>query len=750
MKLSTKINLCLSVIFFLFIAVVAIINHQYKVIRENKKIENKAKEYIRSSESQIYEILSNLLLHQEDAVQFYLQRIKEKEELVDAQVVTIKEFIEDTKSQDCDPKYIKYKACINNNNNLYTLYIGIVYGHNNYGYLKKIYYIDTHEFLTFPQLWKVVFLFIPFVIVVFITISQMLKGIIIKPLSTISNKMEPLASGNFDIVLPNQKSCELKKLVKNISSIISALKLYQNKAKKNAKLAAIGQTTSMLAHDVRKPFSLIKSVLNSLDACKKDPVLLKDAKKAIGNSINHVELMINDIMDFASNVTLQVAPTPIGDVLTFSINIIAQHFSNAQVQLNYLFMHGHQPLLNGERMSRVIINIMSNAIEAMMAVDDLGDMFMWIQTIPIEMNNKKYMQLIIGNKGSHISEDDLPQLFESFFTKGKKGGIGIGLASAQKIVNLHGGEIIARNSVNPDGVEFVITLPMSDSVDMIQQNELPHTLADALLVSDQSITDDKRSQKVDQLKQNERSYKILLLEDEILYRASVRNTIKERADLSERITLYDAHTVDEAVTLLQKEAITHAIVDIDLADDKTGFEFLSIARDQYPNVMLMVHTNRCIDADKEKAFDLGASAFVPKPLTVGDLIDFLASEVIQRQPKGLPLNAQMQGACESAPGAYTRVREDCRRSGQHSRWAFNDSPSFLLVNDENYILTVLKSVLEDYMSANGIQATYHTALNYGVVEKRPSSVFPATLAILTYSHVRSGYEFTGGLESGHF
>jgi len=570
--------------------------------------------------------------------------------------------------------------------------------------------------------------------------SFIIAGQVLRPFQSIMeviNKYKNEHDGENNISLSLINNIEHVK--ETIIDLLDRLMTFEGIARSNAKLAAIGQTTSMLAHDVRKPFSLIKSVLNSLDACKKDPVWLSDAKKAIGNSIDHVELMINDIMDFASNVTVQVAPTPLADVLKFSINIIAQHFSNAQVQLSYLFMHGHQPLLNSERMSRVIINIMSNAIEAMIAVDDLDDMSMWVQTTPIETNNKKYMQLIIGNKGSHISDDDFPQLFESFFTKGKKGGIGIGLASAQKIVNLHGGEIIARNSVNPNGVEFVITLPMSDIVDIIQPNELPHMLADALLVSDQSIADDKRSQKIDQLKQNERSYKILLLEDEILYRASVRNTIKERADLSECITLYDAHTVDEAVTLLQKEAITHAIVDIDLADDKTGFEFLSIAREEYPDVMLMVHSNRCIDADKEKAFDLGASAFVPKPLTIDDLINFLSGAIVQKHSSAV-LSAspailtysRVRSGCELADALHLNASEqppDGRKNSTAHKHSFakvfdsqkSSTPdksnlSFLLVNDENYILTVLKLVLKDYMSAHGIDATYHTAINYKTSE----------------------------------
>jgi len=90
------------------------------------------------------------------------------------------------------------------------------------------------------------------------------------------------------------------------------------------------------------------------------------------------------------------------------------------------------------------------------------------------------------------------------------------------------------------------------------------------------------------------------------------------------LTLYDVQTVKDALSLLREEEITHAIVDIDLGEDKDGFDFLKAVQKEYTHLKCMVHSNRCIEEDKEKASMLGALAFVPKPLNLEHLVMFLS------------------------------------------------------------------------------------------------------------------------------
>jgi len=192
-------------------------------------------------------------------------------------------------------------------------------------------------------------------------------------------------------------------------------------------------------------------------------------------------------------------------------------------------------------------------------------------------------------------------------------------------VTLHNGKIAARNRDDGGGVEFIIIVPASVVLDAIDITSLPKNIKETQFVK--IIRDATEIENmITALVKNRQNIKMLLLEDEALYRASVRNAIKQSESLDRAITLYEAHNVEEAISLLNREEISHAIVDIDLGEVKNGFDFLQEAKSKFSNLKCMVHSNRCIEADRKKAIDLGALSFVPKPLNIEHLVEFLAEE----------------------------------------------------------------------------------------------------------------------------
>ena len=78
----------------------------------------------------------------------------------------------------------------------------------------------------------------------------------------------------------------------------------------------------------------------------------------------------------------------------------------------------------------------------------------------------------IGNSDTFISDRDRKNLFNAFFTKGKKGGTGLGLAIAKKIVEAHGGAIRCESTMEK-GTEFIFTLPAIVFEEPIDFVEIP-------------------------------------------------------------------------------------------------------------------------------------------------------------------------------------------------------------------------------------------------------------------------------------
>lgn len=437
-----------------------------------------------------------------------------------------------------------------------------------------------------------------------------------------------------------------------------AIAKHQAEAQLNARMASIGQSTAMLAHDVRKPFSMINAMLEDMDRYKNDEESLNSAKTAIKKSIKKVETMVNDIMDLSREVRLEVKPALLSQVLDYSIREAAQNIKGLDIGFIYSFKHTLKPMFDEERIARVFVNILSNAFEAIQHIGRKNDGIVWFDTIDILVSERPFVRIVIGNSGPLIDDRDMGNLFESFFSKGKRKGTGIGLASAQKIVNLHEGNIYAKNREDMNGVEFFIELPVSSEQIMEDSSILPNRLKEALFV-DLKQDEIEVDGKIRKLSVRDGKFKVLLLEDEALYRASVRNTVKRNFELDKLITLYDAHTVEEAIKLLEAEAISHAIVDIDLGQLTNGFDFLDMVKKRYPKLRSMVHTNRCIDEDKQKAFKLGALSFVPKPLSIEHLVDFLSMTTVGEPRKK-----------EIAP------------------------KRILLVNDERHMLKIISNMLE--------------------------------------------------------
>ena len=462
-------------------------------------------------------------------------------------------------------------------------------------------------------------IFMIIVIIVFIIFNRKLLSPIFNLISHIQKKKGK--------TIPLDKAIfyEFRMLFEQYNKMIESNEQFKEELSKKTKLAAIGQTTSLLAHDVRKPFSQIDTVLEMFDDFSKNPSLLNKSRFDIKASIKTVETMLSDIMDFSREVKLETKPESIADLLAFSLHQAALGHKDANISFKYSIKNKLKPLIDKERFERVLSNIITNGIEAIIFMAKRKDGTFWISTLDKRMEQNTNFELVIKNNGPLFDKDDLNNVFQTFFTKGKKRGTGLGLASAQKIVQLHGGSIAARNSSDSMGVEFIISIPTSTEKDASKPNLLPSCIND-MLFSDIKSDETEIDLLINELTATNKTIKVILLEDEALYRASIRNIIGHNEALHRLLTLYDVQTVDEAINVAKSENVNFAIVDIDLNDENSGFDFLEYVKQEGLGISSMVHSNRYLLEDKERSLSLGAKAVIPKPLKLEQLVYFLAGK----------------------------------------------------------------------------------------------------------------------------
>ncbi len=244
-------------------------------------------------------------------------------------------------------------------------------------------------------------------------------------------------------------------------------------------MAAIGQTAAMLAHDVRKPFALTKALISSLSSAKDDPEELARSRASIERAIAHADAMISDVMDFSRAVRLELRPESLPALLDFSLRQAAGSRPGAAVRLEYALRHTRKPLADAGRLARVFSNVLGNAAEAITVIGGRDSGTVRVSSADVRADGGNFVEVAFANDGPPVAELDLPRLFESFFTKGKTAGTGLGLASAKKTVELHGGSISARNLPGGAGVEFLVRLPASAEPDAPPERPLPELLSSA-------------------------------------------------------------------------------------------------------------------------------------------------------------------------------------------------------------------------------------------------------------------------------
>ncbi len=241
-------------------------------------------------------------------------------------------------------------------------------------------------------------------------------------------------------------------------------KIYEENAYLSQK-AAVSHMTQMLAHDVRKPFSILRMGLSLLSTAQdsagiKDILgrLMPEVKKAMG----HVDGLIADIMEIGAPPSADIKESLSPQLLIEdAVSDIARMFPYAVVGITYDLKHHHNIRVNVQKSRRVVCNILVNAVQA--SGREFGKSgHIWIKTRDVE----QYVEFCIANSGSQIPSANLPRVFDAFFTNGKKTGTGLGLAVAHKVVTEHGGKIWCRSHTTPDHptgfVEFYFTLPKTD------------------------------------------------------------------------------------------------------------------------------------------------------------------------------------------------------------------------------------------------------------------------------------------------
>lgn len=456
---------------------------------------------------------------------------------------------------------------------------------------------------------------------------------------------------------------ETEYLYSEFKGLLTAVEQSTKAAKDLEKDVAISKMTQMLAHDVRKPFSMLKTGLNLLQASSNDSHKFKSNLSFLVSEVDRatksVDGMLSDVMEIGSTSN-ELIQEPVAPELLIesTLSEIFRVYPKSKISLYYNLNHMAMVNVHLKKVNRVFSNIVGNAVQAMNYSGTL-----WFGT---KMSGD-FIEFCIGNGGSLIPQESLGKLFDAFFTSGKKGGTGLGLAIAQKVVQAHGGKIWCESSKSQEyplgKVEFFFTLPIAKESELIPTADLPKnsdeiTQVFAMMGEASANKSDSEFNKneallyqevVQQAKTLSRPLKILIVDDESIYRSALAGWIAESPELAKLGTIHHASGSAEAFDTLTRESCDLIITDIDMGPKSLcGFDLVKELRTSHEfKGLIFVHSNRIVPNDHRRAGELGADGFLPKPMAKGQLyklllltIQSLLPQQVAELPNELDVNSE--------------------------------------------------------------------------------------------------------------
>jgi two-component system, NtrC family, sensor histidine kinase HydH len=241
-----------------------------------------------------------------------------------------------------------------------------------------------------------------------------------------------------------------QKLEQANASLVEA----QAAVRRSDKLAALGQLTAGLAHELRNPLGTIRASADLLRSRSKsaDETTQELAGYIISES-DRTNSLVTRFLDFARPLRVSASTIDLATVLDESISQFSRHPAGTSVTVvkNYA---PDVPLLeaDGELLRMCFVNLLVNAAQASPAG----------ATVTVKTRRlPAAAEISVIDRGKGISKENVESIFNPFFTT-KTDGVGLGLPIVAKVVDEHGGSITVR-SEEGQGTVFRIVLPLAKS-----------------------------------------------------------------------------------------------------------------------------------------------------------------------------------------------------------------------------------------------------------------------------------------------
>jgi PAS domain S-box-containing protein len=362
-----------------------------------------------------------------------------------------------------------------------------------------------------------------------------------------------------------------------------------------------------VSHELRTPLTAILGWSRMLQGGSLDNEMTTRAIETIKRNAKSQAQIIDDILDVSriitGNLYLELNPVEIAPVLEAAVNVVrpTADAKGIQIDVNFELEPAAVPG-DVNRLQQVFWNLLSNAVK----FTPVGGRV----TIGLHHRDSQ-VEITVTDTGQGITPEFLPFVFDRFrqadsTSTRQHGGLGLGLAIARHLVEIHGGSITARSEGQGRGAMFTVKLPLVGTIAEPAATVKPddETAINGRSKSQQILSD----------------LKVLLVDDdqdtlELLGAALMQRSAKVTAVSSAAAAL-------ESIKMSRPDIV---ISDIAMPGED-GYQFIQSVRslNLIPELPAIAITAYAKEEDKQRALAAGYHRYLSKPVELGEFISAVA------------------------------------------------------------------------------------------------------------------------------
>lgn len=341
---------------------------------------------------------------------------------------------------------------------VYNVILPVVAGNEHYGYIHlKINAEDFSENLKSNAIKRIVATSLVFGLGILIAVF--LSWMYTRPIHNVVNAARRVAAGDLTLLnVTADRKDEIGELTQSFNFMVQKLReerALEEKLREAEHLSGIAQLARGIAHEIRNPLNFISL---SIDHLREKYIPLKSGEKekfeslitSIKHEIQRLNKLVGDFLDCGKPLRLSLQEVDMSSLIDDVIALVWAKAEKDGIRIHRQGGELPKLYLDPELIKTCILNVILNAFQAMPAGGDL--------TVSTKASDSR-VSIIIEDTGIGVSKENLPRLFDPFFST-KSTGLGLGLAMTKRVVEEHGGKVDFQ-SIEGKGSNVTISLPIT-------------------------------------------------------------------------------------------------------------------------------------------------------------------------------------------------------------------------------------------------------------------------------------------------